>query len=198
VYFDFDGVLTLNERGSVVTIGAIHKAHPDLDAEKVKDCYYRFHPPLLLGEVDHYTIWDAFCSCVGKNMAPDVLTQAFLATPMNIEMVDLAAKVAKSHRVGIITANAVERMTTFIEAHKLDLLFDPIVVSAEIGALKTDPLIFAKALGDRRPEACVFIDNQAKNLAVPAELGLKTYLFDPKQNDVPALRKQLGEWGVRV
>ena len=198
LYFDFDGVLTLNERGSTITIGAIQEAYPDVPTERVSECYYRFHPRLLLGEVDHYTIWDAFCSCVGKDLAPDILTQAFLATPMNVDMLALATEVAKSHRVGIITANAAERMTPLIEAHRLDSLFNPIVISAEVGALKTDPLIFHAALGDQRPEACVFVDNQERNLTVPTELGFKTYLFDPKQNDISALRNQLGKWGVRV
>lgn len=50
IFFDFDGVLTLNERGSTVTIKTIQEANPDLSAEKIQDCYYRFHTiPAKLG-----------------------------------------------------------------------------------------------------------------------------------------------------
>jgi putative hydrolase of the HAD superfamily len=88
-------------------------------------------------------------------------------------------------------------MKPLIDKHGLDLLFDPIVISAEVGALKTDALIFERALGGYEPEGCVFIDNQERNLTVPAKLGFKTYLFDPKQNDIPKLKSQLIEWGVK-
>jgi putative hydrolase of the HAD superfamily len=198
IFFDFDGVLTLNERGSAVTIRVIQEANPDLSAEKIKDCYYRFHHQLLLGKRDHYGIWDDYCKCVGGDIAPDILTEAFLATPMNAGMLDLAVELATRYQLGIITANAAERMTPLVEKHGLDLLFDPIVISAEVRALKTDALIFERALGGHKPEECVFIDNQKRNLTVPAGLGIKTYLFGPKQNGIPKLKSQLVEWGVQV
>ena len=198
IFFDFDGVLTLNERGSAVTIRVIQKANPDLSAEKIRDCYYRFHRQLLLGEGDHYGIWHDYCKCVGGDIAPAVLTEAFLATPMNAGMLDLAAELAARYQLGIITANATERVTPLVDKHRLNLLFDPIVISAEVGVLKTDALIFESALGNRKPEECVIIDNQDRNLTVPARLGFKTSLFDPKQNDIPKLKNQLVEWGVQI
>ena len=36
VFFDFDGVLTLEARGSTVTIRAIQKARPDLSARHAR------------------------------------------------------------------------------------------------------------------------------------------------------------------
>jgi putative hydrolase of the HAD superfamily len=191
-------VLTLNERGSTVTIKTIQESNPDLSGERIKDCYYRFHRQMLLGEKDHYGIWDDYCECVGGDIALDILVEAFLATPMNDGMIALASELAKRYQLGIITANATERMTSLVDKHRLDLLFDPIVISAEVGALKTDALIFERALGSYKPEGCVFIDNQERNLTVPTELGFKTYLFDPQQNDIPKLKSQLVEWGVQV
>ena len=44
----------------------------------------------------------------------------------------------------------------------------------------------------------MFIDNQPKNLVVPARLGLKTYLYDGQQRNTPRLRSQLAEWGIEV
>jgi putative hydrolase of the HAD superfamily len=198
IFFDFDGVLTLNGRGSTVTIKTIQESNPDLSGERIKDCYYRFHRQMLLGEKDHYGIWDDYCECVGRDITPDILVEAFLATPMNTGMIELAAKLTPKYRLGIITANATDRMRTLIDKHGLGLLFDPIVISAEVGALKTDALIFERALGIYRPEECVFIDNQERNLTVPTELGFKTYLFDPQQNDISELKSQLAEWGVQV
>ncbi|MCP4610084.1 MAG: HAD hydrolase-like protein [Planctomycetes bacterium] len=198
IFFDFDGVLTLNERGSTVTIRVIQEANPDLSARGIKDSYYEFHHQLLLGEKDHYGIWGEFCRCVGGNIDSHILTKAFLATRMNAGMIELASELTTNYRLGIITANAVERMAPLVDKYELASLFDPIVISAEVGALKIDALIFENALGGQRPEECVFIDNQEKNLVAPATLGFKTYLFDPKQNDIPRLRSQLVEWGIEI
>jgi putative hydrolase of the HAD superfamily len=196
VFFDFDGVLTLEARGSTVTIRAIREARPDLSAPAIEESYYRFHRQMLLGQEDHGSIWDEFCTLVGARIDRTVLTTAFLATPINAAMLDLAEELSRTCQVGIITANATDRMSTLVSEHELDRIFDPIVVSAEIGCLKTGAVIFERALGDRSPNTCVFIDNQAKNLAVPADLGFRTYLFDPEGNDITALKKQLAEWGV--
>jgi putative hydrolase of the HAD superfamily len=198
VFFDFDGVLTLNERGSTITIRTIRDSNPDVAATKVEDCYYRFHHQLLLGEKDHYDIWDDYCRCIGKIISSDLLTEAFLATPMNTRMIELASELARKYQLGIITANATERMAVVVDEHGLDSLFDPIVISAEVGALKTNTLIFENALERSKPEECVFIDNQEKNLAVPAMLGFKTFLFDPRENDIPKLRSQLVKWGIEL
>ena len=198
IFFDFDGVLTLNERGSTITIKTIQESNPDLPAARIRDCYYRFHHQLLLGERDHCDIWGDYCACVGKDIDPNLLTRAFLATPMNARMLALAFELAQKYQLGIITANAVDRMTPLVDRHRLDTLFDPIVISAAVGSLKSDALIFERALGSLKPAECVFIDNQEKNLDVPDMLGFKTYLFDPKQNDIPELRNRLAKWGVKV
>jgi putative hydrolase of the HAD superfamily len=105
-----------------------------------------------------------------------------------------------TYHAGIITDNAADRMAVLIDEHGLDTLFDPIVISAEVGKMKDEAGLFENALrrSGHRPEECVFIDNQEKNLAVPAALGFKTCFFDTKQNDIQGLKSQLAQWGVRV
>lgn len=198
VFFDFDGVLTLNALGSTVTIRTIQDANSDVNATKIEHCYYRFHQRMLLGEINHYDIWDDYCKCIGKDISSDVLTEAFLATPINTKMMNLAFELSRNYRLGIVTANAIERLAALIYKYGLDKLFDPIVISAEIGGLKTKALIFESALGGESPNECVFIDNQENNLSVPAKLGFKTYLFDPKENDISELIGQLVKWGIKL
>lgn len=198
IFFDFDGVLTLNERGSTVTIQAIHELNPDIPLAKIQDCYYRYHGKLLVGECDHSGIWDDFCAAVGKRIDPSVLAEAFARTPMNQEMMDLASRLAVDRRVGIITDNAADRMGFLIAKHRLDRLFDPIVISGEARMRKDSAALFEYVLKkvDFRPEECAFIDNQERNLVAPAGLGFRTLFFDPAQNDAQWLRGRLTEWGV--
>jgi FMN phosphatase YigB (HAD superfamily) len=200
IFFDFDGVLTLDERGSTTTIQVIQESAPDLSAAKVQHCYYRFHHKLLLGEKNHLDIWSDYCKCIGKDVDPVVLKEAFSRTPMNKDMIQLASGLATDYRVGIITDNAKDRMAFLIGEHGLAELFAPIVVSAHVGKLKDDIELFEVALqlSGHGPEESIFIDNQERNLVVPARLGFKTYLFDPTHNDIPRLRSQLAQWGIRV
>ena len=200
IFFDFDGVLTLNERGSTTTIGVIRERYPDLSIEAIQGCYYHFHHELLLGKVTHLDIWADFCRCMGRDLDPAILQEAFSATPLNQEVLQFASGLATHYGVGIITDNAADRMAHLVAEHHLDILFEPIVVSAHVGRLKDDPALFEHALRltGHRADECVFIDNQARNLVVPARLGFKTYLYDSQQRDTPRLRNQLAEWGIEV
>jgi putative hydrolase of the HAD superfamily len=62
--------------------------------------------------------------------------------------------------------------------------FDPVILSYEAEMRKPDAEIYnliLKKLG-LRPEECIFIDDQEKNLLPAKELGMKTILFqNPKQ-----------------
>jgi putative hydrolase of the HAD superfamily len=198
VFFDFDGVLTLEDRGSTVTIGAIHDARPDLSYREIADSYYRFHGDIMLGKQDHTSVWDDFCRAIGAQIDISLLEAAFLATPINEPAVDIARRISVKCPVGIITANGADRMEAIVSEHGFAELFDPIVISAHVGAMKTERLIFEKALNGLRPDRCAFIDNQEKNLAVPSALGIHTFHFDTKRDDTDALRRQLARWGLVV
>jgi len=200
IFFDFDGVLTLNERGSTVTIGVIQKANPDVSASTIQDCYYKFHHQMLRGEVTHFQVWNNYCKCIGKDISPDILYEAFSETPINEDMMQLASELSTAYRLGILTDNAADRMEFLIQKHGLGTLFDPIVISAKVGVLKNDAELFEHVLKScgHEPEECIFIDNQERNLVVPARLGFKTYLFSPRQNDISGLKRRLAEWSVTI
>jgi len=82
----------------------------------------------------------------------------------------------------------------------LALLFDPIVVSSEVGSSKQNTEIFCGAMNylDLEPETCVFIDNNRANLAVPSALGMQTIFHDDEKNDIAGLAKALVALGVVV
>jgi putative hydrolase of the HAD superfamily len=80
----------------------------------------------------------------------------------------------------------------------LDAVFDPIVVSAEVGAGKAGTLIFERALQSVgiAPGESVFIDNSQDNLAAPRRLGMHAIHFDDEANDVAALAGALQALGL--
>lgn len=198
VFFDFDGVLTIDGAGSVTTCTNIQKHIPDISFDHILKCYRVNHPKMLLGQTTHAAIWKEFCSCVGKDLDIKILDEAFKKTPMNTRMMDLAKKLKKHYKLGIITDNSKERLDTIKQEMKLSDLFEIIVVSGETGIRKDSDDTFIKALelAGCKSEECVFIDNSEDNLIAPKKLGWHTIFHDHKKNDVDFVISELKKLGV--
>lgn len=202
VFFDFDGVLTTDFNTSETLYNNLSKKHTQFTIEQVSDCF-RTHCGHLNAEPGSFNdTWSAFCACIGKEIPHQELTDALTDVPVNTEMFELALRLQSEYRLGIITTNAVERAKILNEKLHLSETFNPIIISGEVGATKHDGTtnIFDAALEAAQcsAEEAIFIDNQAKNLVVPKQMGIHTYLHDAQKNDVEVLRKTLREWGVDV
>jgi len=178
----------------------LHKLLPSIPLERLMECYSTYKTPLMLGQVTHYSMWDEFCSEVGREISLSILKDAFLQTPINFEMIDLVKELSLSYLVGIISNNSIERMNIILEYHRINELFSSITLSSMVGSTKNTETIFKKALekDSSKPFSSVFIDNHETCLVVPQKLGFKTYLFNPVKNDVQRLRKKLNTWGIDV
>ncbi len=201
-FFDLDGVLTLEYKGSIGTCASLCKTYEQLDFEHVIECYRKHFGYLTIADgsfVDHL---QEFCTCIETNISIDQLKKALIDVTLNEPMLELVRKLQRKYAVGIITNNASERLRLLEESMKLKEMFDPIVVSGDVHVAKNDGTkkIFQHACeqaGCTSNEA-VFIDNQEKNLAIPKSMGMHTYWHDDKINNVEALEKQLREWGVET
>ncbi len=202
VFFDFDGVLTTDGSGSFTTCTNIQKLIPDVTFDHILRCYKVYHPKMLLGQMTHAAIWKEFCNCIGKDNYLDstVLHEAFRNTPMNTKMMDLAKKLKKHYKLGIITDNSKERFDVLQSKMKLSDVFEIIVVSGETGIRKDSDETFERALSlaDCKPEECVFIDNNEDNLIAPRKLGWNTILHDHRKNDVDLVIGALKKLGVLI
>lgn len=199
VFFDFDGVLTIDKTGSTTTTRHISQ-RTGLALSAVKAAFSRHNPALTLGETTHEQVWRQLCDELGQDVSFSLLREAFESTPLNEPMFKLARQLKQTHLVGVITDNKKDRMDHLRRQHRLDQLFNAVIVSAEVGSDKSDPAIFLAALrsvGVRADEA-VFIDNNKGNLIAPAALGMKVCFHDDETNDIDALVTRLGELGVVV
>jgi putative hydrolase of the HAD superfamily len=199
VFFDFDGVLTTDKTGSITTTRYISQ-RTGIELSAVKDAFSRHNAALTLGKTTHEKVWRELCDELGQPVSFSRLLEAFESTPLNGRMLDLARRLKRTHVVGIITDNKKDRVDHLRRRHGLDELFDPVVVSAEVGSDKSDPDIFLAALrsaGVRANEA-VFIDNNKRNLVAPKALGMRVCFHDDETNDIEALIAKLKEVGVVV
>ncbi|MBM3227931.1 HAD-IA family hydrolase [Candidatus Peribacteria bacterium] len=198
IFFDFDGVLTLDGSGSFTTCTNIQKGISGVTFDHILQCYRVNHPKMLLGQTTHAAIWKDFCACVGKDLDMKILDEAFRNTPMNLEMMELAENLKDHYKLGILTDNSKERLDALKEEMKLSDLFEIIVVSGETGIRKDGEETFIRALelAGCKAEECVFIDNSEDNLIAPKKLGWNTIFHDHKKNDMEFLVKELVRLGV--
>jgi putative hydrolase of the HAD superfamily len=199
IFFDFDGVLTVDKTGSITTTRYLSHA-TGIDLSRVQAAFRKYNTALTFGETTHADIWEDLCGELGHQISIGLLNEAFESTPMNARMFSLARDLKSTYSVGIITDNKKDRIDHLKKFHGLPSLFDPIVVSAEVGASKESPKIFQSALRclDICPHECVFIDNSEENLDAPRTLGIRTIYFDDERQDFAALLAALGASGVRV
>lgn len=111
------------------------------------------------------------------------------------ELVDYARSLRPAYQTAIVSNATDNLMVGLRDKFQIADVFDVIVGSATEKVMKPDPEIFRRALRrlGRTPEECVFIDDNAENVAAAAELGMHTLFFRAGIN-VPAL---LAEMGVR-
>jgi putative hydrolase of the HAD superfamily len=198
IFFDYDGVLTTDKTGSISTCRYISE-RTGIRLPEVVAAFRVHNRDLTIGRRSHADVWPAICVALGREISMDLLVDAFDSTPTNVEMNVLARQLKKSHLVGIITDNKRDRIERLRATRRLDQIFQPIVVSADVGCTKEDERIFHIALEQAGVDAreSIFIDNSRINLVAAASVGMHTVHFDDAANDVQALRRCLGErYGV--
>ncbi|MEY2462767.1 MAG: putative hydrolase of the superfamily [Acidimicrobiaceae bacterium] len=198
VLFDFNGVLTTSPFTLMAELGG---GAAGLEPEVVLD--------LMLGPYDEDTdhAWHRFER--GEITAPeyglDLLTRANEAG-VEIDFASLRdlmgrlvvhdvvvervrALRAQGYRTGLVTNNVKEASSEWRKLLPVDVLFEVIVDSSEVGMRKPNPAIFLHALellGGIEPAAAVFLDDAAGNVAGARRAGLHAMLVDPA-DPAPAL-----------
>lgn len=198
VFFDYDGVLTTDRTGSLTTCRYI-SATSGIPLDLVQRAFATHNRELTIGSMTYSQAWPQICSELDSLLSIDLLQDAFDSTPINSHVFELARRLRPACGVGIITDNKSDRMRRLRAVQSLDDLFDPIVVSADLGCSKDSESIFrhACALAGVEPRECVFIDNTPEHAARAASIGMHALHFDDGLNDVDALARRLtGEFGL--
>lgn len=199
IFFDYDGVLTTDKSGSQTTYRYLSEAS-GVAQSAIQAAFAPYMGELMTGQANHADVWPQASATLGKALDIHLLAAAFESTPVNAPMLALARRLKGAYRLGIITDNSRDRMTHLRHAQQLDALFDPIVVSAEVGCSKRVPEIFLGALSEAGASAheCVFIDNGSENVAMARSVGMHAIHHDDEKNDMAALLHALTELGVHA
>ena len=192
ILFDFDGVLTIDKTGSFTITNYIAEKS-GIPLELIKLCYYKYNKRLLYGEITHEDMWSDFCRDVGKELDYHILTDSFINTALDEKMIDLVKELKKNYLIGMVTDNKGDRIETVLKSRKLEEYFDVVAVSAKVHSGKDNEDIFNYVLNNLNVKAseCLFIDNTAKNLIVPEQMGMQTILFDDENRDFDLFLKKV-------
>lgn len=194
IFFDFDGVITVEKTGTPTIVSYIAK-ETDLPVQKVEAVYYRYNELLLRGDITHKDMWDSFCKELETDIDYGILIKSFLNITIDEVLLSYIKELKSHYVIGMITDNKADRIETILESTELNNLFDIVTISANVHARKTETKIFEDVLSKTqlKPQECVFIDNTAKNLEIPREMGFKTILFDDEKRDMEKFRDSLNE-----
>ena len=192
IFFDFDGVLTLDASGSLSILNYL-SGRTGISLSLLEDAYYKYNTDLLDGRLTHRDIWAGFCAQIGMEIDFSLLTDSFIHTPIDTDMLAYAAELHGQYRLAMVTDNKADRMNTICSHYHLNELFDVVAVSATFHSGKAHPEIFVDTLRQLNclPAECIFIDNTASNLTIPGQMGIHTILYDDRSRDLPALQNEI-------
>ena len=194
VFFDFDGVLTLEGNGADAVSKALAQ-QTGVPFDKFIATYKEYASKLNFEPKRYDTILKPLNEKLGTGLTVSDIHEAIKTTKPNAEMLELVKEVRSNGLIiGIITDNNVDRMEVLHQLFNLDE-FNPLIISANVGSGKGQNTIFNVALerAGVKPNEAVFIDNTKDNLPAAEKLGIHTYWHNHETNDVQALRRKLLE-----
>ncbi len=203
VLFDFGGVLIRMDWDGYDEFGK----RWNLPAGTLVDAFYRT-PEWHAIETGRGS-WDIWQRGVEQSLAPylhgDVveevqsLLDAWYAQPWqyhhpNFELAhDLQAA---GHKIGVLSNAPDDLRDRFLSNLPVEVSWDAIIVSGEIGMRKPDPRIFEHAAEEIGVPArhCFFIDDLEENVLAAQAIGMKAFHFT--RNNYKALRIALKAHGI--
>jgi epoxide hydrolase-like predicted phosphatase len=185
IIFDMGGVLIMNKIGQVYITLADSLA---IDKQLFLQLINQNKLKLMNGEYSandfallmkqKFKLHDDIADIVGK------WRQAFVSQlAINQELFDIIQKLKTKYKICLIT-NAPDLHAKINKENGLYKPFKPLIISCEVGLVKPQRQIFDLAIKELKlkPEDCIFVDDEEKNIEIPKCLGFKVMHFtDNKQ-----------------
>ena len=138
---------------------------PDTEAERQLKCAYFREISRLMG----WPLSPVQIGALGDDFTDNLDRYAFFAG-----VNDWLDRWKRDYRIGMLS-DAMPSMVQALKRQGLYALFDAVVISTEVGAIKPDPRMYAAALDalDARAEDCLFIDDRPCNVEGALAAGMR-------------------------
>jgi glucose-1-phosphatase len=194
VYFDFGGVIARTEdRGPRTRLAEqFGMTYREMDEYVFKnDSSQR----ASIGEITEPDHWAGLVR--GLNLPleqkDEFRSRFFEGDVIDRDLLELIGSLRPRFKTGLIS-NAWDGLRDILATEKIDVVFDTLVISAEVGIVKPDPRIYQYALDqlDVLPEESVFVDDFSENIKGARDVGMKAVHFLDPQIATAELKAHLG------
>ena len=193
VFFDFGGVIQRTEYQAPRQYLAQRFSMEYDDIDNIV-----FNSPTAkqatVGEIPVQKHWEAVAKRlkVNKEQITGVENEFFAGDVIDHSIVEYLRSLRPRFKTGLIS-NAWSDMREYLVRKKLDVVFDTLTISAEVGVAKPEAKIYHLALEQAQvqPEAAVFVDDVLANIEACEALGMKGILFKDPQEAMEQLKKLL-------
>lgn len=114
------------------------------------------------------------------------------------DAVDLLHRLRSAGVVTALISNCAEHTRELLQQLQVDELFDDLVLSCEVGAIKPDPVIYRTALArlNVEPAAAVLVDDQPSYCAGAVAIGMRAVQVTRRARSSLAARPDDRRWAV--
>lgn len=182
VIFDAMGVVfEVGDDTNDLLVPFIQNITPDATSELINEHYLE----ASLGKITSEEFWHKVG--LGEVLKEKDIEREYLDNHLTLDknFIEVATVLKKRYKLGMLSNDLKEWSQYLRKLHKLDELFDIVVISGEVGYRKADNKIYELFLErtNTRPEDCVFIDDRDKNLLAAIDIGMKVIKFQREQEE---------------
>lgn len=192
VVFDVGGVLSQD----MIDTKLIDLADSyDLDVNTLLSAKKKYRDLADLGEISDREFWVRILDHFGVQATDeDTVIDSYIVLVDGT--LDIAKSLSRKYRTAILSNDSKEMSTLRRKKFGFDAIFNPIVISGNVGVKKPDARIYMLLLEKLRASAeeCLFIDNNPSNIDAAQSLGIRTILF----KNAEQLRRELLQLGIEV
>ena len=135
--------------------------------------------------------WTKFCESVAKDLRVDVneVERRYSKYSLNRQIIAFARRLKENYTVALASNAHHDYIRRLLTDTSLDMLFDPIFVSSEMGFVKPDPRFYEHITSvlNLHSEECVLIDDSPGNIAGAIEAGMHGVLFENTAQAIKAV-----------
>ncbi len=197
IIFDFDGVISPDNTGLVYAkfIDAIGDASFETKVLANKKFYQCLQGHISFSEFNEEVAKIANIDKTTAEHMSDAIIESRILNPDVMQIVT-ELKNTKGYELVLYSDEMKVRFDQWIRKLDLKGYFKYQICSAYIGSLKSNPESFTKVLRflQKKPDECLFIDDNPANIVSAKQAGLNTILF----KDALQLKRELEDYAVLI
>ncbi len=193
IFFDFDGVLTLDRSGRIVIVKALAEKLGVSD-DLVNETYSKYAHAFNISMIKLEHVISGMCAGLGMKIPMKIWDYAVSSARLNEEIFELIKKeYLGKYLLGIITDSSKYRFDLLKKKFKLENMFNVLISSGDVKTDKHGTKIF-EIITDKikmSADEILYIDNDEYHVDMAKKAGFKGIHYDSQEHDIKYLKKEI-------